>query len=76
MHMSLGIGCLVVGAALIFWTNRRVFQRRNAAGVEEFASYGHSLLTRTVERLARILAWLLILAGVVWLLLLFFQINR
>lgn len=63
MRLILGIGCLVVGLAVMIWTNGRIFNRRNAAGVEEFRTYGHSLLLRAVEGFSRLAAWLLILIG-------------
>lgn len=64
MNVIVGIVFLALGVAIILWTNQRAFNRRNVAGVQEFNSYGHSLLIRTLERFGRIAAWLFILAGV------------
>lgn len=58
-----GVLLIAVGLALLLWTNKRAFDRRNAAGIQEFRSYGHALGARTVERLARLGGWLLILSG-------------
>lgn len=61
--MLAGFLLIAAGVAILLWTNKRAFNRRNAAGVQEFRSYGHSLGARTVERLARFGGWVLILAG-------------
>lgn len=63
MRLVMGLVFLAIGVAIIFWTNKRAFKRRNMAGVQEFSSYGHSLLIRTLERFGRIGAWFFILAG-------------
>lgn len=71
MNWVVGLMCLTVGLAIIIWTNQRAFDRRNMAGVQEFRSYGHSLLIRALERFGRIGAWILILAGAASLLMFF-----
>ncbi|WP_217430968.1 hypothetical protein [Sphingomonas bacterium] len=54
---------IAAGVAGLLWCNKRAFDRRNAAGVQEFRSYGHSLGVRTLERLARLGGLILILGG-------------
>lgn len=63
MNVMSGVVMLALGVGIILWTNQRAFNRRNVAGVQEFSSYGHSLLVRTLERIGRLLAWLFILVG-------------
>lgn len=40
---------VVIGWLLTHYVNRRKFYRRNAAGVEEFATYGRSVMIRLYE---------------------------
>ncbi|TKV41888.1 hypothetical protein A0U87_19970 [Sphingobium sp. MP9-4] len=60
----MAVAFLAVGVGVVLLINRRVFNRRNVAGVQEFSSYGHSLLVRIFEMIGRIAAWLFILAGI------------
>ena len=64
--------CAVVFAATSFVTfkvNQQRFNRRNAAGVEEFSSYGTSVLMRSAEwfvmTLARPTKWAALAIGCV-----------
>jgi hypothetical protein len=34
------IAAVLLGAILFLWRNKRIFDRTNAAGVEQFSSYG------------------------------------
>lgn len=63
MNVTVGAIMLALGVGIILWTNQRAFNRRNVAGVQEFNSYGHALLIRTLERIGRLAAWLLMLVG-------------
>ena len=63
MNVTVGAIMLALGVGIILWTNQRAFNRRNVAGVQEFNSYGHALLIRTLERIGRLVAWLLMLVG-------------
>ena len=54
-----------LGCFGVFWIRKRAFDRRNIAGVEEFKSYGTSLLTRVLEKIAYLCSWLFIISGVV-----------
>ena len=67
--LFVGILLAVIGLALRYVINRRIFNRRNAAGVEEFTSYGASVGIRLLESIGRLLGLLLLLAGAALLLL-------
>ena len=56
MNVTVGAIMLALGVGIILWTNQRAFNRRNVAGVQEFNSYGHALLIRTLERIGRLVA--------------------
>ena len=58
-----GILLVVLGYALRYLMNRRAFNRRNAAGVEEFKSYEAATGTRLLEGTGRKLGTLLIIVG-------------
>jgi type II secretory pathway pseudopilin PulG len=47
----IGILATLAGVALLMWTGRRRFNRRNVAGVQEFSSYGQSVGHRLAESL-------------------------
>jgi hypothetical protein len=53
------------GAAGSIAIRKRAFGRRNALGVEVFASYASMLLTRSVEAALNALAVLLVVSGIV-----------
>lgn len=54
LHVLPFVGCafVVIGWLLNHYVNRRKFYRRNAAGVEEFATYGRSVMIRFCESTA------------------------
>ncbi len=54
---------LAIGGYGIFWTNKRRFERRNVAGIEEFSSYGKAVATRGGETIVRLASWLLLVLG-------------
>lgn len=47
----------------IYWASGREFNRRNTAGIEEFASYNQSLIWGAIEGFVRILSILAIGLG-------------
>jgi hypothetical protein len=61
----LGILLAVLGFGLQYLVNRRAFNRRNAAGVEEFSSFEAAAGTRFLEGAGRKLGSFLIIAGLV-----------
>lgn len=69
----LGVVLVIAGAVLNTWIDRRRFYRRNAAGIEEFSSYGSAMAARGLEGLAQVGARLGIGGGVVLLGMTFLQ---
>jgi preprotein translocase subunit SecG len=65
--LIMGVLALSVGLFLWYWINKRQFNRRNFAGVEGFTSYEKSVLIRFLERIGRWLAFIFIIAGLVFL---------
>jgi len=63
MSIFFGIIFLCAGCYGVYWTGKRSFNRRNIAGIEEFASYGKALGTRAIEKVVRIVSWLAIALG-------------
>ena len=60
-----GLLLAVLGYALQYFVNRRAFNRRNAAGVEEFASFEAATGTRFLEGAGRKLGSILIVLGLI-----------
>ncbi|MBO2008811.1 molybdenum ABC transporter permease [Hymenobacter negativus] len=60
-----GILLAVLCYAIQYLMNRRAFNRRNAAGVEEFKSYEAAAGTRFLEGAGRKLGSLLIIVGLI-----------
>lgn len=65
--LVLGIIALVSGIGLRYWINRRKFYRRNVAGLEGFSSYEKSVAVRFLERIGKLVAYVLILFGILFL---------
>ena len=63
--LVLGIVLFAAGIGLRYWLGRRAFYRRNAAGVEEFSSYGAATGTHFLEGVGRLVGGLLVGAGLV-----------
>jgi preprotein translocase subunit SecG len=63
---------LVPGLLLLFWINKRKFNRRNVAGLEGFSSYEKSLVVRLLEKIGKWLAYGMIIIS----LLLFWVYSR
>lgn len=60
-----GIALIGIGAYLAFLMEGRAFNRRNAAGMEEFNSYGESLRIKAKEGIAKIFAGIVLIVGIV-----------
>lgn len=58
-----------IAIVIIYWINRRKFYRRNVADLERFSSFETSVFIRFLERLAKWLAYSLILSSVLLFLL-------
>ncbi len=42
---------LAIGALLIFWRNKRKFDRKNQQGIEQFGSYFKKVKTKSLDKL-------------------------
>ena len=65
--LIMGIIALIIGIGLRYWINKRKFNRRNAAGLESFSNYEKAVGIRFIERIGKLIAWILILAGLLFL---------
>ncbi len=63
MVLVVGLVFVAVGIWAAVWAGRRAFERTNAAGVQEFKSYGSAVKSTAVEGLAKTAAVLAILFG-------------
>ena len=66
-QLILGIVAIALGIGLIYWINRRKFYRRNVAGLEGFSSFESSVFVRFMERIGKLLAYGLIILGILFL---------
>ena len=64
MNIVWAILFIVGGFVLRFQINKRQFNRRNAAGVEEFKSYGNAYGTQILEKIGRWVGVFLIIIGI------------
>ncbi|WP_018675946.1 hypothetical protein [Riemerella columbina] len=71
-----GIIILLVGIALRYWINRRRFYRRNVAGKETFSSYEKAVIVRILEKFGMLIAWVLILFGLLMGIVFYRSINK
>ncbi len=62
-----GVIALVAGLGLRYWINRRRFNRRNVAGLEGHSSYEKAVAVTFFERIGKLIAIGLIIAGVLFL---------
>jgi len=58
-----GVAMLIAGCFINYRIGRRRFNRRAVTGIEIFRSYGHKWSTRLFERIGRLIAFLLIVFG-------------
>ena len=61
----MGYILILLGATLLYFRRRNKFNRRNVAGVEEFKSFEHSVGNKVLEMGMKIVAYLLIILGVI-----------
>lgn len=59
-----GTLALIAGIVINYSISKRKFRRRTITGAEVFSSYEKSKLIPFIERLGRLVAWLLILGGI------------
>ena len=62
---TMGYILILLGATLLYFRRRNKFNRRNVAGVEEFKSFEHSVGNKVLEMGMKIVAYLLIILGVI-----------
>lgn len=65
--LILGIVLLIGGISLWYLINRRRFNRRNFAGLEEFSSYEKSWFVTFLERIGKLVALALVIFGCLFL---------
>jgi hypothetical protein len=58
------IVAIVIGAVLLLWANKRVFDRRNAMGVEEYGSFAGMIGSRIVDVLTGLVGAVAAIGGV------------
>jgi hypothetical protein len=63
MALTIGIVFFLASAFGLYWTGKRAFHRRNAAGVQEFNSFGGALATNALEGIIKIASWIGIVFG-------------
>jgi hypothetical protein len=56
---------ILIGLVLIYVVNRRKFNRRSITGMELFSSFEKAWLTRLLEGLGKLLAYMLITAATI-----------
>ena len=56
---------VAIGLILRYFIGKRRFNRRGIAGMQYYNNYKQALITTTIERLANIIASLLIVAGII-----------
>ena len=64
-QLVFGIVVIIIAIGLIYWINRRKFYRRSAAGVEMFTRYSTAVTVRFLERIGKLIAYVLIIVGVI-----------
>ncbi len=62
--ITLAILCPVLSVIIFIFVERRRFYRRNQSGIETFPSYSSSVITRIGEKLLKLIALVLFLAGI------------
>jgi hypothetical protein len=73
MNLIWAIVFIAGGFILRFQINKRQFNRRNMAGVEEFKSYGNAYATQMIEKVGRYFGFFLIVIGILMAISFFFR---
>lgn len=76
MNLIWALVFLAAGFFLRFQINKRQFNRRNVAGIEEFKSYGSAYTTQMAEKVGRLVGIFLMVIGVLLLLSFFFGTHK
>lgn len=67
---------LLLGFGLRYWINRRRFHRRIANGLEAFPNYEKATLINFMERICKLIAFVLIFLGLFLLLSYYIKIKK
>lgn len=59
-----GVAAALLGVVLFLWRNKRRFDRTNAAGIEQFSSYGRKIAARSWDAILWVLAFMSLTGGV------------
>lgn len=62
-NSSLGTVILLIGGLLLIWKKKRVFDRTNQYGVEQFSSFWSKLTAKAKDQLIFVIAISLLFAG-------------
>lgn len=65
--LIIAIIAFTLGIGINYWINRRKFYRRNMAGLEGFSSFEKSVFIGLTERIGKLIGYILILAGFLFL---------
>jgi hypothetical protein len=76
MNIIWAIIFIAGGFFLRFQINKRQFNRRNMAGVEEFKSYGNAYTTQMLEKVGRFAGTFFIIIGILMALSFFFATHK
>ncbi|WP_142531243.1 molybdenum ABC transporter permease [Pedobacter westerhofensis] len=76
MNLIWAIIFIAAGFFLRFQINKRQFNRRNSAGIEEFKSYGNAYTTQMLEKIGRIVGVFFIIIGILMALSFFFASHK
>ncbi|CAM3691262.1 hypothetical protein MUGA111182_03385 [Mucilaginibacter galii] len=76
MNLIWAILFIAGGFILRFQINKRQFNRRNMAGVEEFKSYGNAYATQMIEKVGRYVGFFLIVFGIIMAISFFFRSSN
>ncbi|RAJ28104.1 molybdenum ABC transporter permease [Pedobacter cryoconitis] len=76
MNLIWAIIFIAGGFFLRFQINKRQFNRRNMAGVEEFKSYGNAYTIQMLEKVGRFVGAFLIIIGILIAISYFFATHK
>lgn len=71
--ITLAVLCMVLSVVIYIFVERRKFYRRNQSGIETFPSYSRFVITRIGEKLLKLIALVLFLAGIGFLAIWYFN---
>ncbi len=66
MNFIWSIGLFIAGIIINIVINRRRFYRRGAGGLQHYKTYGGSVFNTWIERIGKIIAYLMIFLSVVF----------